>query len=385
MAKAKLNLVTPLWTGDATKAARHVEGTGIVGSLRWWYETLIRGMGGYTCSPVENPCKLDPKEFAKLQQRGCRDANTDLWCSRERAALADSGLCPVCQLFGATGWAKPFHLMIEDTTRPGYPPTGKKKVHAERLNAQGKKPAYFFPPGRVDSLILNVLLRRPDDEATGRLVYGLLEFIRRNAALGAKTGLGYGLFEWENKLKELPDATWFTTEVSRRATVRSKPGPSKGTTRWPDVQEMFFATIELPSPWRPEDFANFKYDLRAMFREGKAIKRLIPNERERRTLRHFVLGTIKENPNQASKIKMALSPERDTLRVWGWLPEDLTKEVPGGINSEAVMQLVYDQIEQIRAGKQNDSIRWREFDSPRDTILKHITDPQQFLQSLMEK
>lgn len=183
MAEAQLNLITPLWTGDATKKAHHVEGTGIVGSLRWWYEALIRGMGGWACSPAKDPCKLNLKEFAKLQQRGCRHADTGLCLSCERVALADSGLCPACQLFGATGWAKTFHLVIEDTTRTGYPPTGKKEVHAERLNAQGKKPAYFFPPGRVDSLILNVLLRRPADEDSGRLVCGLLEFIRRNAAL----------------------------------------------------------------------------------------------------------------------------------------------------------------------------------------------------------
>ena len=384
MAKVQLNLITPLRTGDATKKAHHVEGTGIVGSLRWWYEALIRGMGGWACSPAEDSCKLNLKEFAKLQQRGCRHADTGLCLSCERVALADSGLCPACQLFGATGWAKTFHLTIEDTTRTGYPPTGKEKVHAERPNAQGEKPAYFFPLGRVGSLSLNVLLRRPADEDTRRLVCGLLEFIRRNAALGAKTGLGYGLFEWENKPKELPDATWFATEVSRRAKVGPETKPQKGTKRWPDLREMFFATIELPSPWRPEDFANFKYDLRAVFREGEAIEQLIPDGRKRQTLRHFLLGTIKEKPNQASKIKMALSPKRDTLRVWGWVPKNMTKEVPGGINREAVMQLIYDQIEQIRADKQKDSIRWREFDSDRDREGR-FTDPQAYLRSLMEE
>jgi len=376
MAKAELNLVTPLWTGDATKEARHVEGTGIVGSLRWWYEALIRGMGGRACSPAEDPCKLNLKEFAKLEQRGCRHADTGLCLSCERVALGDSGLCPACQLFGSTGWAKTFHLMIEDTTRRGYPPTGKDKVHAERPNAQGKKPAYFFPPGRVGFLSLNVLLRHPADEDTGRLLCGLLEFIRRNAALGAKTSLGYGLFDWENKPEELPDATWFATEVSRRAKMEPETEPQKGTNRWPDLREMFFATIKLPSLWRPEDFVNFKYDLRGVFREGEAIEQLIPDGRKRQTLRHFLLGTIKEKINQATKIKMAVSPKRDTLKVWGWVPKDSADK----INREVVVQLIRQQIE-----KEGTITQWREFDSPRDTISKHITDPQQFLQSLMEE
>jgi len=376
MAKAQLNLVTPLWTGDATKEARHVEGTGIVGSLRWWYEALIRGMGGRACSPAKDPCTLNLEKISGLHQRGCQHVNIGLCLPCERVALADSGLCPACQLFGSTGWAKTFHLMIEDTTRTGYPPTGKEKVHAERPNAQGEKPAYFFPLGRVGSLSLNVLLRRPADKDTGRLVCGLLEFIRRNAALGTKTGLGYGLFEWENKPKELPDATWFATEVSRRAKVGPETEPQKGTKRWPDLREMFFATIELPSPWRPGDFANFKYDLRAVFREGEAIEQLIPDGRKRQTLRHFLLGTIKEKPNQASKIKMALLPGCNVLRVWGWVPKDLTPEVPSGVEREDVVQLIHQQI-------RKKGIQWREFDSDRDTVNR-FADPETYLRSLME-
>ncbi|MCU0527871.1 MAG: type III-B CRISPR module RAMP protein Cmr1, partial [Elainella sp. Prado103] len=39
--------LTPLWTGgaDAGKCDR-IHETGILGSLRWWMEVLVRGMGG---------------------------------------------------------------------------------------------------------------------------------------------------------------------------------------------------------------------------------------------------------------------------------------------------------------------------------------------------
>lgn len=39
----RLRTLTPLWTGgvDGTCDLLHV--TGIMGSLRWWYEAIVRG------------------------------------------------------------------------------------------------------------------------------------------------------------------------------------------------------------------------------------------------------------------------------------------------------------------------------------------------------
>lgn len=73
------NFVTPLWTGDADGKANRVQITGLLGSLRWWYEALVRGVGGYACDPTG-----------------------DQRCS------SDAGLCAACQVFGATGQAKAF-------------------------------------------------------------------------------------------------------------------------------------------------------------------------------------------------------------------------------------------------------------------------------------
>ena len=42
----RLRTLTPLWTGGVeTGKMDRIHETGIIGSLRWWYETLVRGLG----------------------------------------------------------------------------------------------------------------------------------------------------------------------------------------------------------------------------------------------------------------------------------------------------------------------------------------------------
>jgi len=50
----KIKALTPLWTGDAERKSNKIRETGIIGSLRWWYEALIRGLGGNACDPTND-------------------------------------------------------------------------------------------------------------------------------------------------------------------------------------------------------------------------------------------------------------------------------------------------------------------------------------------
>jgi CRISPR-associated protein Cmr1 len=38
-----LKTLTPLWTGGADGKVDRIHETGIIGSLRWWYEAIVRG------------------------------------------------------------------------------------------------------------------------------------------------------------------------------------------------------------------------------------------------------------------------------------------------------------------------------------------------------
>ena len=60
--KVTFNTLTPLWTGDAWGECRELKLTGIIGSLRWQFEALVRGMEYKACdSTSENKCKVEVK------------------------------------------------------------------------------------------------------------------------------------------------------------------------------------------------------------------------------------------------------------------------------------------------------------------------------------
>jgi CRISPR-associated protein Cmr1 len=79
-----LKTLTPLWTGGVEGKCDRMHETGLIGSLRWWYEALVRGLGGYACDPTS--------------EDRCQDEN--------------GKHCVVCELFGCTGWARKFRLRV---------------------------------------------------------------------------------------------------------------------------------------------------------------------------------------------------------------------------------------------------------------------------------
>lgn len=79
--------MTDVWTGDAgtadSKRADRLISTGLLGSVRWWFEVLVRGLGGAPCDPSAN-----------------------------HKACLDTEHCVVCELFGCTGWARKFRFDV---------------------------------------------------------------------------------------------------------------------------------------------------------------------------------------------------------------------------------------------------------------------------------
>lgn len=81
--------LTDIWTGDGntaqSKKADRLITTGLLGSIRWWFEVLVRGLGGAPCDPSAN-------------QKAC----------------LDNKHCVVCELFGCTGWARKFRFDVRN-------------------------------------------------------------------------------------------------------------------------------------------------------------------------------------------------------------------------------------------------------------------------------
>ena len=81
MIEVKLRTLTPLWTGDVNRDSPQLREMGIIGSLRWWYEALLRAYGEYACDPTDSTCTAEKH-------------------------------CGACELFGCTGWSRKFRLEI---------------------------------------------------------------------------------------------------------------------------------------------------------------------------------------------------------------------------------------------------------------------------------
>lgn len=92
----KLITLSPICTGGLEKndnSVLHI--TGIKGSIRWWYEALIRGLGYYACD-------LASDEHCEL--KGQKNALKDI----------KDKICPACYLFGCTGWSGKFILRLTE-------------------------------------------------------------------------------------------------------------------------------------------------------------------------------------------------------------------------------------------------------------------------------
>ena len=79
----ELTAKTDLWTGDADRKGGHLITTGLLGSIRWWFEVLVRGLDGHACDPTGKRCE-------------------------------GRNHCVVCELFGCTGWARKFRFEVLD-------------------------------------------------------------------------------------------------------------------------------------------------------------------------------------------------------------------------------------------------------------------------------
>jgi CRISPR-associated protein Cmr1 len=89
----KLKALTDIWTGDVNRQGNRLIATGLLGSIRWWFEVLVRGLGGRACDPTlpEVRCPASSKTPSELGHH-----------------------CVVCELFGCTGWARKFRFEVLD-------------------------------------------------------------------------------------------------------------------------------------------------------------------------------------------------------------------------------------------------------------------------------
>jgi len=333
--KITLKTLTPLWTGGVDGTCDRLHETGLIGSLRWWYEALVRGLGGYACDPTEHSCTYDEKK-------------------------PDHGLCLACQVFGATGWARRFRLSVSAVNITLQGPDGKKQPSGDRFkkNSKTDRPSWYFRKGRGGTFTLSILPTHKEFDP--HIILGVLKLIERHAGFGAKPQLGYGWVQIEKVEGANFSPDNFVEQLQNIA--RTQPGKGNGL---PNLQEMFFVQVKTNDPDITATL-DLRYDVRAKFRISFS---------NNQKLRHWVCGTV-SGDREASKIFFSQSVN-GVMRVWGWLPD-----LPTDFQRITRDQVIGEIKQTIAHFGEIES--WREFNSDRDTCGKQ-TDISAYLRSLLEE
>jgi len=433
----KIQTLTPLWTGGVDGSMDRIHETGIIGSMRWWYEAIVRGLGGSACDP-----------------------------SRHRCPDKDGNYCDVCRIFGATGWKRRFRVKIIDKSEKVFLgenvliPSGH--IHDNRYKKRAG--GWYIVPGNLSisspakgeaSLEFPTLT-----QDLKREVFLALMLIERWGGLGAKQHLGYGTVEFF----EQTDGEWKPLKSVIQSNVSGKS--YRGSL--PALNNLFFAKVRFKT--RDENWWNKFAEIESAFRRNVNGVRLINPitdpivkdwlasgafpiapiirnwlrftlfSRESSNMLNYSLGTAREvcpycfkdglkqdrrNSNNkwcgkcrkslsresiidrvASRVKTSSAyfiPDSDCweFRIWGWFPEN----IPNGLLEEGTstsmkrdmfIQTLYDAIKP-NAIEAKDSLwngpfshlepchnvfQWREFAAPnRDTL--HCKNPSEFLESLL--
>jgi CRISPR-associated protein Cmr1 len=339
---------TPLWTGGVDTKVDRVHETGIVGSLRWWMEAFVRGLGGQVNDPTQNERSgFDRKNY---------DESTAV---DERARLRDAGLCDVSQIFGATGWRRRFRLDIRDSTSPDNAVSPRIEIKHSYTDKEGKTKTrtstwHFSNKPRSGQLAIQIQSLAQDFQP--QVMAGLIQFVADWAAIGARAQMGFGVIEPVNE--RIETRTLYDWLI---ATAGNQLYPNL-----PSLKNIFLAQIkpkDSDHSFIEQTTFNLKYDLRRLFADDQK-------------LRHFIMGTVKDG-RMASKVKISRPYGDSVIRVWGWIPEK-AGVYTSSWNRNTVVDAIYQHL------KTNYTLQvWREMNSTRDTIAPSISEAQVFLHNLL--
>jgi len=327
-----LQTLTPLWTGgvDAGQSDR-IHETGIIGSLRWWYEAILRGLGGNVCDPTTQSCQY--------------------------ANEMNHRLCDACRIFGATGWKRRFRLDVQDSTTPDSAVTAQIRAQRSYQDGNGKTrtPTWYFP-NKPRSGQLAIRIQSLDKNFQPEVIAGLIQFAADWSAIGARAQMGFGVITPVNGRIETQKLYDHLIAV-----VGSHRHPNL-----PSLQNIFLAQVKpkdsSPSFTEQTTF-NLKYDLRRLFANDQG-------------LRHFIMGTVKD-VRIAAKVKISRPYDGGLMRVWGWIPEE-ANVYTSNWNREKVIAAIHQHLQA------NYSLQvWRELNSTRDASLPNCRDAKAFLRDLL--
>jgi len=418
----RLDIITPIWTGDIDSKSDSIDSTGILGSLRWWTEAILRGMGKFACDPAGDERCPDEMQY-----------------------------CPACLIFGATGIRRLFRLEI----------SGGEKIFdggAINIKPDQRNRGWYLGSGLIGEIDVNIIpLDRDFDE---NLFLVPLAIASKWGGIGAKTQHGYGVVElvdkvglrFENFKKALEKI--LKSERLQKLNIKERNATNDAL---PNIKEMFFAKVQFDIQnnewWKEIDgIKPVSNDQRLekwietgsvpispaiknwlRYDDGKNLwqnKDKNKDERKEKRKENWLFGTTErvclscyEKVNQdgnnrqnfwcsncrkslekeetfervASKINVSCAYRINNttweFRIWGWIPE---RENPEGFDRNNFLV----NLKQTLNGNGTITIPWKsllgnhtnnhklkvwwEFNSPNDTVKTNGSDINKYLQSLLE-
>lgn len=270
--------LTPLWTGNADKRCDQIRETGLCGSLRWWYEAMLRGSGLNACDPSRGTCVYD--------------VNKGL-----------ASICHACQLFGCTGYSRRVRIEVVEGG------SGASELKELRLSNPGNQPhrGWRIPLICTSSFRLKIvpLFRTGADTEGLALTFRLIE---KYGAFGAKTSHGQGVVRFQN----LPLATQKDWPEQLRQQV------AKNGSEGPGLSGLVGAIVRLDGagdgwwqslPLREGDLRGFNLSARSSWLPTSPLIRAMLRAGLRQPVgtndRHRIMGTIQGwgDPDPQKKTK----------------------------------------------------------------------------------
>jgi len=225
MYTVKIKTLTPIWTGDVDRECKKIKETGIIGSLRWWYEAIVRGYGGYACDPTNSDCN-------------------------------EKDHCDACELFGCTGWSRKFRLesnLIANIPEISIRTREKHKTRGSRRYLQRKVGGLCTN----DSIMkLNIIPIRVLNIVELFLLNKSFEIIEEYGGLGAKISQGNGTIKIIKS--DIPKVDLGNTFEERKNKLSKylKKNLKCSYIGTPNLKEFFFWKIKLEFNKNIKDLIN---------------------------------------------------------------------------------------------------------------------------------
>jgi len=425
----KLRIITPVWSGDIDSKSKYIQSSGILGSIRWWTEAMLRTLEYSACDPT----KENKKGRCPMEKNNKKH------------------YCHSCLILGATGLRRSFRIEINEGNSAfnGSP----LPIKPDRRNH-----GWYLRSGLVGELDMEIIPLNPIFEES--LISVPLAIVLKWGAIGAKTQLGYGVAEFKSPQEiKIDDFEVAISKIKNDVNIKNYKLRSMNTIenhdRLPNIREFFFAKIQFEvnngNWWQSVDgLKNLKNNrglrkwinygsipivptIKNWLRYGEG-KRLwsTGNRNTDQGIENWLLGTTKQickkclnevRRDRNDRLRFWCNLCRDSLepaktferisskiniscaypvnynktlwefRIWGWIPRN---GLLGGFNREEFLNSLKRSLEDtskvkiswtnLLGGKtENHKLKvWREYNSERDTVRKE-EDIEAYLQSLLEE